>query len=433
MTTSVHKDSLKVLAPLLLLVFIDTLSNGLYFPLLAPIIYSTKHGILASDISLSTRNILYGVAMAAHPIMMFFSAPILGDASDHFGRKRVLMLSIIGTAIGFGLSATGVELQLFGLFLLGRIIDGVTAGNFAIAQAAIIDLSSPKSKAKNLGLMIFANSIGFIIGPMLGGLLANNQILSWFTFSTPLYAAAILSIGNSFLIFNSVPETFIRSNGEFKIITHKALGLFRDAFMNKSIRRLSIILFLMLLGWGGYIQIVSALMIQAFDYQVDKLSWFMTTMACTFAIGSTFAIRLLLKVTSEHKACFTGLVMISIGLITTLFLQTIVPTWIAMSIIAIGVVFSDTTLLSMLSERVSDEQQGWIMGITGAILAASLAISALLNGVLSDVSIYLPIATAAVCAVASVLVLLGLKQSGNATEDTEARGDQEYNPNNPSV
>ncbi len=129
----------RLLLPLLLLIFIDEMGNGLFYPILAPAIFDPLTSIYQYPVSTAMREFQYELTLAVFPLMMFLSAPLLGDLSDHYGRKRVLLISLLGTVIGYFISATALMIHNFPLLLLGRAIDGITAGNFPIAQAAIIE------------------------------------------------------------------------------------------------------------------------------------------------------------------------------------------------------------------------------------------------------------------------------------------------------
>ena len=131
-------------------------------------------------------------------LVQLFSAPLIGKLSDRIGRKPVLLVSIIGTAIGY--FVTGAASAAWMLFL-GRIIDGASGGNIATAQACIADTTTPQERSKAMGMIGAAFGLGFILGPAIGG------VLSQWGHQMPFYFAGGLSLLNAVFVVARLPET----------------------------------------------------------------------------------------------------------------------------------------------------------------------------------------------------------------------------------
>src|SRR5712691_5974626 len=130
--------------------------------------------------------------------MQLIFSPILGRLSDKHGRRPVLLISIIGTGIGFLI--LGFATTLWMLFV-GRILDGITGGNISTAQAYIADITTKEDRAKGMGLLGAAFGLGFILGPAIGG------ILSRWGIAVPFLFAAGLCFANAMLLYFTLPET----------------------------------------------------------------------------------------------------------------------------------------------------------------------------------------------------------------------------------
>ena len=130
--------------------------------------------------------------------MQLIFSPVLGSLSDKYGRRPVLLLSIIGTGIGF--LVLGFATTVFMLFV-GRILDGITGGNISTAQAYIADITTTENRAKGMGLIGAAFGLGFIFGPAIGG------ILSQWGIHVPFFFAAALCFANAVLLYFTLPET----------------------------------------------------------------------------------------------------------------------------------------------------------------------------------------------------------------------------------
>ena len=161
--TTSNAGNLRAVLPLFLVIFIDAMGLAIMFPILTPIFMNlhVHGGILAAGASLLVRNIFYGVTLCIFPLFMFFGTPFLGDLSDHIGRKKVLIICLLGATVSYFLSGLSVDFKVVWLLLVSRAVAGFTAGSQPIAQAAIIDVSPPDKKALNLSLLLFPAALGF--------------------------------------------------------------------------------------------------------------------------------------------------------------------------------------------------------------------------------------------------------------------------------
>ena len=150
-------------SPLLVIfitVFIDLIGFGIVIPVLPFYVEGTKFNASPSTV---------GLLFASYSIMQLIFTPILGRLSDRYGRRPILLISLIGTGIGFLI--LGFATTLWMLFA-GRIIDGISGGNISTAQAYIADITTPENRAKGMGLIGAAFGLGFIFGPAIGGVLS---------------------------------------------------------------------------------------------------------------------------------------------------------------------------------------------------------------------------------------------------------------------
>lgn len=179
---------------ILLIVFLGFIGTSLAYPLFPPLFLHPSLGSLVSaDWSEDTRKLLLGLALAAYPLGQFVGSPVLGSCSDHYGRKRVLLLSLAGSGLGYLLSALSLQANWLWLLLASRFLTGLMEGNLAIARAMAVDLGSI-SKYKSLGRINSASALGYVIGPLFGGFLSDSRLSSWFSYSLPFYIALSFSL-----------------------------------------------------------------------------------------------------------------------------------------------------------------------------------------------------------------------------------------------
>lgn len=379
------------LFPLLLLIFIDDMGNALFYPLLPPILLNPLGGVLPAETTEAVRQFDYGLVLAIFPFMMFLSAPILGDLSDIYGRKKVLIVSLIGTIFGYLVTAMGVSYQNFGLLLFGRALDGLTAGNFPIAQAAIIDLSEPEQKAENISLLVFAISLGFIFGPMMSAVLSSPNLLSWFNLATPLYAASLFGLVNLIMIFFLFNDTNKPRQSMVTVNIKRALDLFLDAFRHQHIRYLSMLLLFLLLGWGTYIQYVSAFLYKEYHISDHAIAGFNVLMAISFAVSSMVIIRILLTYWSNAVITCMALAISCVGALLTVLTDQALYAWIGLIPLSVGIAISHTTIITLYSDEVDNDHQGWVMGVTSSVMSVAITVSALIDGMMGNFSVRSPL------------------------------------------
>lgn len=377
-------------SPLFLILFIDSMGLGLVVPLLNALIIDPSSNFFGPHLSTNWRNFIFGSTMGIFMLCWFFGASLLGDLSDQIGRKKSLMICLIGAFLGYLLSAIGVMLHSFSLLLLGRMIAGFTAGSQSIAQATIVDISSPEHKARNLGIILFFISIGFVFGPLLGGFFSNQNLGSWFNYTTPFYFAALLSLLNLFLLIFLFHETFYKT-GKITIKLHHAITVFVSAFRHEKIRTLSITFLVMVFGWSGFYGFISMFLTREYNFSTLQISLYMALMGVGFGIGTGFLVDYCTKYFSMKNNVLYGSVIGCLAALITVALPLPIFAWVAVLPLAIAMAVVYSVLLTIFSNQVDADSQGWIMGITGAIMAAGFGINGIVVGILADLSPRIPL------------------------------------------
>lgn len=178
-------------------IFIDVVGIGIIIPVLPDLIREFTGG------SYSTASQYSGWLMSSYAIMQFLISPILGGLSDKYGRRPIILASLVGFSIDYLILANASSITWL---FIGRILAGITGASFTTAQAYIADVSSPKDRAKNFGMVGAAFGLGFIAGPAIGGILANWGL------RMPFYAAAVLTLVNFLYGYFVLPESLSKEN-----------------------------------------------------------------------------------------------------------------------------------------------------------------------------------------------------------------------------
>jgi len=326
-----------------LVVFIDLFGFGLILPLL-PYIAETFHATPAQ----------IGLLIATYSLFQFFSSPILGRLSDRFGRKKLLIISQIGSVFGYILLGLAHTLPLL---FLARLIDGITGGNISIAQAYVADITSKKNRAKGMGVLGAAFGLGFILGPAIGGL------LSKISYSTPAFFAAGIGLMTVFTTIFFLKETVNTSVTQTSPKTRLSLTGLLKLFRTQPLGILIIGFFLINFAFSS-LQATFALWTEhSFGYGPTQNGYFFALIGIIAIITQLKILPFLLKKSSETKLLKTGVFILSCGLL--LLSLAVHPIFIipALACNAFGQGLTGPTIQSLASESVPPEEYGETLGL----------------------------------------------------------------------
>lgn len=385
-----QQNNLATMLPLFLVIFIDSMGLGILFPILNGIIMMPDSKFIAHNILMSTRQEYFGMIIGIFMLCWFFGAAILGDLSDIIGRKKSLIICLIGSFLSYLLSAISVKIDSFALLIIGRIVAGFTAGSQPIAQAAIVDISNESNLPRNMGFILLCVSLGFVFGPIMAGFLSDSSLISWFNYTTPLYFAAIISLFNSVLLWIKFHETY-QITESIKVNIHKAIAIFISAFTHKKVGKLSFIYFIMQFGWGFFFNYILLYLDAKFKLSNSGGSIFMLSMGIGFAIGCGYLANKLSSIFKLKNVVASGFIISAITILILNFNINITFSWLLLIIICATLAYGYSSILVLFSNIVSAKEQGWVMGITGSIFALSFGVTAIIGPFIAQFGKYYPI------------------------------------------
>ena len=308
------------LLTLFIIVFLDLMGIGIMIPVLSPLMLDPASTLVPAAWTEATLNIALGFLIACYPLAQFFGAPILGTLSDRYGRKKLLSASLIGTFIGYILFAVGLVTSQLWLLYFSRALDGFTGGNIGVANSAIADMSTNENRAKNFGLIGMAFGFGFIIGPALGGILANPEILPWFDSAVPFYFAALLSLLSLTLLTFWFKESL-------KTPSHKRVHLFLGfehisrSFKMLNLRTAFLVVFLHALGFAFYTQFMPTFLFQKFGMNEAAIGLLFAYVGFWIALSQGLFTRIASRYLASEQILRYSIVFLGL----TLFAVTLVP------------------------------------------------------------------------------------------------------------
>jgi DHA1 family tetracycline resistance protein-like MFS transporter len=412
-STQTEKLDFKKILPVFVIIFIDLLGLTIIIPLLS--LYAASYGVSAS---------LIGILGAVYPAAQVVGAPFLGRLSDRFGRKPILLISQVGTFLGFILLGTAGSIWML---FLARLIDGLSGANVATAQAVISDSTTEKTRTQGLGLVGAAFGMGFIIGPVIGFL---SLLVSGNNFHIPAFVAAGFSLGSILLTFFWLEET-LPPEKRVNLNTRQelSLGVFWQTMKKPLVGFLLFLIFAQQLAFGAFQQLLSLFTLNRLGLDASGNSVLFVFVGIVIVAVQGYFIGKWSRKLGEIRLIRVGLVFLFAGLLLTALTPRIPAPWysqakvaaelstnrnlpsetpptqdiqiplpseankgwlglgwllVAMVPAAIGGGVMQPSINSLLTSRVSAIEIGGTLGISAALLSAANAFAPLIGGFLFD-------------------------------------------------
>jgi DHA1 family tetracycline resistance protein-like MFS transporter len=377
------------------IVFVDVLAFTIVLPYLP--FYAEHFGAKPAQV---------GLLITVFAICQFLASPVLGKMSDQIGRKPILFVSQIGTCIGFIVLAFANSLPLV---YLARIIDGITAGNITVAQAAMSDVTKPQERAKAFSMIGVAFGLGFFLGPAFAGL------LSPFGFQAPAYGAAFFSLASivcTYFLFEDAPHIKARAV-PFSLKWSDFGQAFNfkpviNYFKSPKMRQLMVQLFLFNLSFAGQISGFALfaerrLAFQGHPFGAKEVGFFYAYLGFLGIGIRSVLIDRLVKNWGERKTGYFGFFCQGLGYCGYAFVHTIPAAMVCATLAALGSGLIRPVIAAQMSTQVSEREQGVLFGVGQSLASLASIISPIIAGVLLQAAS--PGAWAMFCGVSMLLAI----------------------------
>lgn len=365
---SVDTDEKFLTKPLLIIyitVFIDLVGFGIVIPLLP------YYGEIFSASPFEVEMLF-----AVYSAMQFIFAPILGGLSDKYGRRPILFLSLIGSAVGYliiGYASTLI------LVFAGRIIAGITGGNISTAQAYIADVTKKEDRARGMGLFGAMFGLGFVFGPAIGG------VLSKYSIQAPFLFAAILTFANALALYFVLPETRKKETAEKSYKSNRFAELF-SVLKNRQFSIITLIYFLLVTSFSVMTASFTLFTIYRFNYSAFQNGLIFTYIGALAIFLQGFLFNKLVKKFTEPPLIVIGCTL----LFGSFFLIPYVGPnsgginvlLAVVGIMAVGNSLSSPALSSIASKISDDDSQGKALGLMQSSASLARAVGPVIGAVL---------------------------------------------------
>jgi DHA1 family tetracycline resistance protein-like MFS transporter len=368
-------------------------------------------------------GITLGWLTAAYSICQFLAAPGLGALSDRFGRKPILLFCIFGSAVGFLLLGIGGALWVL---FLGRIIDGITGANFSVSFAYIADVTPPEQRGKYFGWVGALGGIGFILGPVIGGLMAK------ISYEAPFYLAAALTFANVLFGLFFMPESLPKADRakQVSLAGLNPFSVLQNVFAVPQLRGLLIATFLFTLPFAALQANMGLFAKDTLGWNADATGVLFSLVGVSDIIVQGVILGVALKRLGEARVAFIGLcceVAAYLLIASTAWTKIPLPLFAGVLVFALGDGLLGPSLNSLASRAVDAKAQGKVQGGSQAVQSLARIGGPLLGGDLYDrvghTAPYLAGAGIVALAVAVIgLAIPGLRQPSARAENVPAEG-----------
>lgn len=333
--------------PLLLMaltILIDFTGFGLILPLLP--FWAEKLGANALDI---------GLILTVYALAQLIFTPLLGRLSDRYGRKPIIIFSLVIEAFSLILTAFASS---FPLLLLARFIGGLGASNIGSAQAVVADVTQPEQRARGMGMIGAAIGLGFVLGPVLGGLLSGKDSV------LPFWIAAVVALINALLVLFLLPET--RTAQRSRQSEHR--GNFLSGWGNLSrypvIGRLVVVNLLFTIAFTAMETTLPLLAQHNFGWTASQNGYIFAFVGVIIVIMQGGLVGQLVKRWNEHASMIAGLFLLAGGLIMLAFSSQVAILMASLGILSIGDGAVTPLVSTLLSFASPSDAQGEILGLS---------------------------------------------------------------------
>lgn len=348
-------------------IFLDVLGLGVLIPILPYYVQEYR-----------TDAMTVGFLSAAFSIAQFAASPFLGALSDRVGRRPVILFNILGSAFAYFLFGFANTLWLL---MLARVLEGATGGSISTAQAYIADVTPPEDRMKRFGLIGAVFGLGFIIGPAFGG------FLSTFGLAMPAFAAGTLCFLAAVFGYFMLPESLPlekRATTAMRLADANPFLKIAQALSRDSIRAILLAIFVVNVSFSGLQSNFSLFTLKRFEMGPQDNAWIFVYIGALSIFMQGVVVRRLPKTINPVLTSITGLIGMAVGFLGISLSTERWHLFPAIAVMAFGNGLAAPMLTGLISRRVSDREQGTVLGSSQAILSSTRIVGPLFAGFVFD-------------------------------------------------
>jgi DHA1 family tetracycline resistance protein-like MFS transporter len=374
---------------------------SMVLPILTPLLISGDT-LLDPTVSESSRYLLVGLLIACFPLGQLIGSPILGKLSDRLGRRNILIYTLFPVIPTYLLGGLAITYKLPYLLFISRFLTGLFEGNVVIATASMADISETNSeKTFNFGWVITFSNLGWMVGPFIGAAVINSDIVSWFNFATPFWLASFISFITLALVMLFFVETL-------PDISKGTLSKKLQSAPSPQLLHIFIGATFFYLSFTAFFSFLPLLLIKKFHYSPSVIALFEGYTSIPFCFAPLFYRSISARLSNKRTTQMAG-VLLSLSIFFVLISNSTFNLLFSLIPPSFFIAVGTTYAAILVSDSVSPEDQGVALGLNQSCIVLSEAVSAIICGVIANISYISPILFSVLFAALSAVWLLFLK------------------------
>lgn len=379
----------------LLIIALIAIVNALGYGIIIPILYSYSIRFGLSDFD-------NGLLFSLFSICQFISTPLIGRLSDKYGRKPLLIISLLGTALSFFMTAFAPSAAIL---FLARALDGITAGNIPVASAVISDTTKPKDRAKGFGIIGASFGFGFIFGP------AISAFTVGFGASIPFIIAGVITLIAVILTWVFLPETN-KHLGEVKKAKLFDFPKLIHAATDPNIGATLLIMLVYSFSFGMLIYAFQPYSVKALHLSANQISALFTVFGVVGLITQILLLPRIAKLLGEKNTFKFSLILMTLSFLG-IFLTTNLILFVLFSILfGFSNSFVQPLIQTILSKETDEKSQGSIMGISAAYMSIGTILGPIAGGAIATIGIAYPYFAGAIASLVCLFLTTKILKKG---------------------
>jgi MFS family permease len=390
--------------PLYFVIFIGFVGYSLMITILTPMTLDNSGGILNSLPFKADRTIILGVLLTLYPVGQVIGSPVMGAMSDRLGRRPILLVSLFIITVCYALFAYFLQTKNLPMLMVISVIMGLADADIVTAQSAIADVSTEENRSSLFGYIYLSASSAYVVGPLIGGKLADPSVVPWFNYGTPYWAVFFLLIITLVFTYFLFKETLVRREGAetgyFEVITNML-----TIFTARRIRIIYLVNFLIYFSIFGFFRSYPMYLVDRFQMGVGRESDFIAWVAVPVVLANLWITGYLASRFSARTITIYSTLLFGILIFVIILPAHQGALWVTLFMAGLALAVALPACASMLSLMVDADEQGSVLGNNQSLQVGAEALSGLTAGLLAAITFRLPLVALSGIAVLAVLIL----------------------------
>lgn len=408
-----RQRSLSTLLPLYVVVFAGFVGYSLMITVFTPMLLRSDSPMIAAGDPMAKRTVLLGFLLCLYPLGQFVGSPVMGSLSDRFGRKPVLLVSLSVTTVCYGFIAYALQAGNLALLASASLIAGLAEANIVTAQSAIADVAPPAERNRLFGYIYMSVSGAYIIGPLVGGKLADSHLVSWFNYSTPFWMTFLLLAFTTIAVAMLFSETHSPSNAG-AVSVARAFTTIAGVFTDRKLRALYWFNFLFYLAIFGFFRSYPMYLVDQYHLGVSRMSEFVAWVGVPIVLANLWLTSYLSARFSTRRLAVVSGLLTGVLMIIVVLPRAQSALWVTLFAVSAALAICLPSCATLLSSAAPDSEQGRVMGNNQALQVGAEALSGVVGGLLAAIVVKLSLIVLGLVAILAALLLAWHRARGPA-------------------